>query len=130
MEIDRSHFDYAVGIFLCPAAGVKSNGKSRFGAGISNRPRYNRKIAKVRERCFGVCVGGGMLGGGKTVVVKVARPKQDMRFDVPTIGPETIDVLVEVGASVLAIEAKKTLIVDRGTLIEKADRAGISVVAV
>lgn len=73
---------------------------------------------------------GGMFAGGEAVVIKVARPKQDMRFDVPAIGPETIDSLIEAKASVLAVEAKKTLVVDKEDLVAKADRAGIAVVAI
>ena len=73
---------------------------------------------------------GGELGGSGVVVVKVSRPRQDMRFDVPAIGPETIDSLIEAKAGALAVEAKKTFVVDKGELIDKADRAGISVVAV
>ena len=64
------------------------------------------------------------------VVVKVSRPHQDMRFDVPTVGPETIESLISVKARVLAVEAKKTLIVDKDEVIRKADAAGISVLAI
>ena len=63
-------------------------------------------------------------------VVKVSRPHQDMRFDIPTIGPETIDSLIEAKAKVLAIEARKTIIVDKDEVIRKADAAGIAVVAI
>ena len=73
---------------------------------------------------------GGQLGGENAVVVKVSRPRQDMRFDVPAVGPETIDSLIEARAGVLAIEAKKTLVVDRDQLVKKADEAGISVVGI
>lgn len=73
---------------------------------------------------------GGALGGPGAVVVKVSRPRQDMRFDVPAIGPETIDSLIEARATVLAVEAKKTLVVERDELVKKADQAGITVVAI
>jgi len=73
---------------------------------------------------------GGSLGNGDVAVVKVARPRQDMRFDVPAIGPETIDSLITSGAKALAIEAKMTLVVDREKLVKKADEAGITVVAI
>lgn len=72
----------------------------------------------------------GKLAGEGVVVVKVAKPKQDMRFDVPTVGLETIKALREAKASVLAIEAEKVLVLDRDEMINKADRADISVVAV
>lgn len=72
---------------------------------------------------------GGELGGPGTVVVKVSKPRQDMRFDVPVIGLETLDVMKEAGATVLAIEAHKTLFLDRAAAVEKADRFGIAVMA-
>lgn len=72
----------------------------------------------------------GELNGDGAVVVKVARPRQDMRFDIPTIGPETIDSLIDAKAKVLAIEAKKTLVVDKDEIVKKADAAGIAVVAI
>ncbi|MDB4349613.1 UDP-2,3-diacylglucosamine diphosphatase LpxI [Omnitrophica bacterium] len=72
----------------------------------------------------------GQLDGEGAVVIKVSRPHQDMRFDIPTIGPETVDSLIVVKAKVLAVEAKKTLVVDKDEIIKKADPAGISVVAI
>jgi len=62
-------------------------------------------------------------------VVKVAKPKQDMRFDVPVIGAATIATMQEAGATCLAIEAGRTLIFDRAAVIAAADSAGISIVA-
>ncbi len=67
------------------------------------------------------------LHGGLTVV-KVARPHQDMRFDVPVVGPSTIDSMVNAGASALALEAGKTLLLERDELILRADEAAIAVV--
>jgi DUF1009 family protein len=71
---------------------------------------------------------GGQLGKGDVVVVKVARPNQDLRYDLPVVGPLTIDTLSQVGATCLAIEAHKTLVIDLERFIEKADKAKISVV--
>jgi hypothetical protein len=62
-------------------------------------------------------------------VVKVAKPKQDMRFDVPVIGETTIAAMREAGATCLALEAKRTLIFDRAAVVATADAAGIAVVA-
>ncbi|MBC8872970.1 MAG: UDP-2,3-diacylglucosamine diphosphatase LpxI [Planctomycetes bacterium] len=67
--------------------------------------------------------------GGFTIV-KVAKPQQDMRFDVPTIGMETMHTLVEAGASVLAVEADKTIVVDQQDVIDFARRHKLTVVAV
>ena len=73
---------------------------------------------------------GGDLAGPGTVVVKVCKPEQDMRFDVLTIGLKTMESLLEAGSSVLAVEAEKTLFLDREEALGKADEAGIAIVAV
>jgi UDP-2,3-diacylglucosamine hydrolase len=62
-------------------------------------------------------------------VVKVAKPNQDMRFDVPVIGLATIETMRTAGATCLAIEAGRTLIFDRDAIVAAADRAGISLIA-
>ncbi|MFQ3574214.1 MAG: UDP-2,3-diacylglucosamine diphosphatase LpxI [Thermodesulfovibrionales bacterium] len=71
---------------------------------------------------------GGNLGGEGTVVVKVSKPQQDMRLDVPTVGMTTLESMIKVKARVLAVEAEKTIIVDRSNFLDKADTVGISVV--
>jgi DUF1009 family protein len=62
-------------------------------------------------------------------VVKVARPAQDMRFDVPVVGVATIAAMVRAGATCLAVEAHRTLLFDSAAIIATADAAGIAVVA-
>ncbi|MEK7742027.1 MAG: UDP-2,3-diacylglucosamine diphosphatase LpxI [Nitrospirota bacterium] len=71
---------------------------------------------------------GGKLAGEGAVVVKVAKPKQDMRFDVPVVGMNTLKSMIEVNARVLAIEAGKSILLQRKKIIKEADEAGISVV--
>jgi UDP-2,3-diacylglucosamine hydrolase len=63
-------------------------------------------------------------------VVKVAKPKQDMRFDVPVIGIRTLEVMQRAGATCLAIEAYRTLLFDRDNVVTLADQAGITIVAI
>ena len=72
---------------------------------------------------------GASFAGKGSVVVKVSKPTQDMRFDVPTIGAETIAVMAECGATTLAIEADKTVVMDKEETIKRADEEGISIVA-
>jgi len=72
---------------------------------------------------------GGKLAKEKAVVVKVSKPKQDLRFDVPSVGLQTLEVMAQVKASVLAIEAGKTLIFDKPAMIAYADRLNIAVVS-
>jgi DUF1009 family protein len=62
-------------------------------------------------------------------VVKVAKPNQDMRFDVPVIGVKTVQTMQRAGASCLAVDAGKCLFLDGGSIVETADKAGISIVA-
>lgn len=70
----------------------------------------------------------GTLGRGGAVVVKASKQGQDMRFDVPAVGPNTIRTMVEAGAAVLAVEAGATLLLDRALLTAAADEARICVV--
>jgi UDP-2,3-diacylglucosamine hydrolase len=72
---------------------------------------------------------GRIAAGQRLVVVKVSKPKQDMRFDVPVIGRKTIDVMKQANATVLAIDAGRTLLFDRDELISAADAAGIAIEA-
>jgi DUF1009 family protein len=62
-------------------------------------------------------------------VVKVAKPNQDMRFDVPVIGSRTIETMKQAGATCLAVDAGKCLFLEGDQVAEAADRAGIAVVA-
>jgi DUF1009 family protein len=71
----------------------------------------------------------GRLAGPGTRVVKVAKPNQDMRFDVPVIGVATIEAMRAAGASALAIDAGKTLVIDGDAVFTAADAAGIAIVA-
>lgn len=71
---------------------------------------------------------GGQLAKEGAVVVKRCKPQQDMRFDLPAVGPRTIDVMSSVKASVLAVEAGRTIFLDREVLLDKARSAGIAVV--
>jgi len=64
----------------------------------------------------------------RLTVVKVAKPKQDMRFDVPVIGIGTVEAMVAAGASCLSVEAGRTLLFDRAALVKRADEVGIAIV--
>lgn len=70
---------------------------------------------------------GGRLAGPGAVVIKVCKPGQDLRFDLPSVGQGTIETMREVEAGVLAVEAGKTLVFDREEMVALADRAGIAV---
>lgn len=72
---------------------------------------------------------GGKLGNGSAVVVKVCKPNQDMRFDIPAVGVETIQTMNEVHAKVLAIEAGKAVVFDKDEMIRLADTYKIAIIA-
>jgi UDP-2,3-diacylglucosamine hydrolase len=72
---------------------------------------------------------GTLCRRGGFTVVKVAKPQQDMRFDVPTIGVETIQTMREAGGRVLAVESEMTIMLDQPEVIELADRLGIAIVS-
>ncbi|MBA3768568.1 MAG: LpxI family protein, partial [Acidobacteria bacterium] len=72
----------------------------------------------------------GQLARGRLTVVKLAKPDQDMRFDVPVVGVPTIESMVEAGATCLCITAGKTLMFDHEQMLKLADEKRISVVAV
>ena len=73
---------------------------------------------------------GGALAREKAVVVKVSKPKQDLRFDVPCVGMETISTMRRIKGAVLAVEAGRTLMFDKEAMLKAADREKIAVVAI
>jgi DUF1009 family protein len=68
---------------------------------------------------------GGKLGGAGAVVIKGSKPQQDMRFDIPVVGPETLNTMCGVGSTVLALEADRTFLLDREEMLRKANAEGI-----
>jgi DUF1009 family protein len=71
---------------------------------------------------------GGKLAGKGAVVVKVSKPNQDMRFDVPVVGLDTLRAMIEAGARVLATEAKKSIVLNKNKIIEGSNKAGICII--
>ncbi len=77
------------------------------------------------DRCI---LRGGRIAREGAVVVKMSKPKQDSRFDVPVIGPRTVQMMVRCRAAVLAVEAGKTLVIDRDKVVALANKNNISLV--
>ncbi len=71
---------------------------------------------------------GGQLCRSGAVIIKVSKPNQDLRFDVPAIGPSTLEVMRQVDSRVLAVEAGKTLLLDKDIVLQKANKFGISII--
>jgi len=67
---------------------------------------------------------------GGAVVIKVSKPDQDMRFDIPFIGKQTIQTLIKENIALLAVESQKTLFLDSDYVIEQADNHGIAIIAI
>jgi DUF1009 family protein len=83
---------------------------------------------EAMEGTDAVIARAGLLAGQGVTIVKVAKPGQDMRFDVPVVGVSTIDAMAAAGATALSVDAGKTLMIDGPAIVEAADRAGIAIV--
>ena len=83
---------------------------------------------EAMEGTDAVIARAGHLAGRGVRIVKVAKPNQDMRFDVPVVGVSTIDAMVSAGATLLSVDAGKTLMIDGSAIIRAADEAGIAIV--
>ena len=83
---------------------------------------------EAMEGTDAVIARAGHLAGAGVRIVKVAKPKQDMRFDVPVVGIATIQAMQAAGASALSVDAGKTLMLDGGAIVASANEAGITIV--
>jgi DUF1009 family protein len=83
---------------------------------------------EAMEGTDAVIARAGRLAGPRTRIVKVAKPNQDMRFDVPVVGVSTIEAMKAAGADLLSVDAGKTLMIDGDAVVRAADEAGIVIV--
>jgi hypothetical protein len=109
---------------------AKEMGRLDVGQSVAVRERAVLAVEAIEGTDNAIARAGELAKGGGFVVVKVAKPQQDMRFDVPTVGLSTIETMHRVGGRVLAVEAGKTIFLDQDRTVELADRYGIAVVAV
>jgi DUF1009 family protein len=116
--------DVAFGWQLAKALGRHDIGQTVV---VKNRAPIALEAIEGTDAC--IRRAGQLCGSGGLVVVKVAKPQQDLRFDMPTIGVGTLQSLRAAGASVLAIEAGRTILVERPELVAFANRSGISIVS-
>ncbi len=94
---------------------------------VKNRSPLALEAIEGTDEC--IRRAGVLCPAGGFTVVKVAKPQQDMRFDVPTIGPGTMETMAAAGGKLLAVEAGRTIFIDQPRCIELAERHGIIVVA-
>jgi DUF1009 family protein len=108
---------------------AKEMGRLDVGQSVAVRERAVLAVEAIEGTDQAILRAGQLCRSGDFVVVKVAKPQQDMRFDVPTVGCSTIETMRQAGGRVLAIEAEKTIVIDQAQTVALADRYGISIVA-
>jgi DUF1009 family protein len=108
---------------------AKEMGRLDVGQSVAVKEKAALAIEAIEgtDRCIERA--GQLCRAGGWTLVKVAKPQQDMRFDVPTIGVSTIENLHRAGARVLAIEASRTIVIDQPDVIDLANRHGLTIVA-
>ena len=121
---DEEKADMDFGILIAKELGRLDIGQT---AVVKNRAVMALEAIEGTDECIRR---GGKHANGGAVVAKVSKPEQDNRFDVPTVGRRTLEVMAEVGATALVIEADKTLLVDRENAVSFADEKGICIIAV
>ncbi len=108
---------------------AKELGRLDVGQSVMVRNRTVIAVEAIEGTDKAIRRAGELCGGARFVVVKVAKPQQDRRFDVPTVGPETIVTMRQAGGRVLAVEAGQTIILEELETLSLADRYGIVVLA-
>ncbi|AGA29450.1 LpxI family protein [Singulisphaera acidiphila] len=109
---------------------AKEMGRLDVGQSVAVKEQAALAIEAIEgtDRCIERA--GDLCRAGGWTLVKVAKPQQDMRFDVPTVGTSTIENLHQAGARVLAIEAGKTIVIDQAEVVDLANRYGLTIVAI
>lgn len=108
---------------------AREMGRLDVGQSVSVKERSVLAVEAIEGTDQSIRRAGQLCPAGGFTVVKVAKPQQDMRFDVPTVGGSTIETMYQAGARVLAIEAGRTILIDSEQTVALADRHGISIVA-
>jgi DUF1009 family protein len=108
---------------------AKEMGRLDVGQSVAVKEKAVLAVEAIEGTDRAIARAGELCRAGNFVVVKVAKPQQDMRFDVPTVGCSTIETLRQAGGRVLAIEAGKTIVLDQAQTVALADRYGITIVA-
>jgi DUF1009 family protein len=108
---------------------AKEMGRLDVGQSVVVKDRACLAVEAIEGTDECIARAGQLCSGGGFTVVKVAKPQQDMRFDVPTIGVKTLETMVAAGAKMLVVEAGKTILVDEPQFIEFANRHKLIVVS-
>jgi UDP-2,3-diacylglucosamine hydrolase len=108
---------------------AKEMGRLDIGQSVAVKGRAVIAVEAVEGTDACIRRAGELCPQGGFTMVKVAKPQQDMRFDVPTIGRGTIESLIAAGGKVLAIEAGRTIVVDQTDVVNLADKHGLAIVS-
>ena len=108
---------------------AKAMGQLDVGQSVAVKGRAVLAIEAIEGTDECIRRAGQLCTAGGFTVVKVAKPQQDLRFDMPTVGPGTIRTMHEAGAKVLAIEADMTIMLRQAEVVELADELGITIVS-
>jgi DUF1009 family protein len=108
---------------------AKEMGRLDVGQSVAVKEKAVLAVEAIEGTSAAIRRAGELCKAGGFVVVKVAKPQQDRRFDVPTVGCETIETLHRAGGRVLAVEAGQTIVLDQEETIALADRYGLALVA-
>jgi DUF1009 family protein len=109
---------------------AREMGRLDVGQSVAVKERATLAVEAIEGTDRAIARAGELCRAGGFVVVKVAKPNQDMRFDVPTVGVGTVEAMRKAGARVLAVEAGKTIVLDQDATVALADRHGLTIVAV
>jgi DUF1009 family protein len=124
MPAPHERADIAFGWIL-----AKELGRLDIGQSVAVRERAILALEAIEGTDKAIERAGQLCPSGGFTVVKVAKPKQDMRFDVPTVGRSTIETMIRAHATCLAIETEKTIVIDTDQTIDLANKHGISIVS-
>lgn len=119
---ERSDIDLGWGV-------AKEMGRLDVGQSVLVQDRLVVAVEAVEGTDRAILRAGELCRGRGFVLVKVAKPQQDMRFDVPTVGTATVETMRRAGGKVIALEAGKTILLDQEATVALADRYGIALVA-
>lgn len=108
---------------------AKEMGRLDVGQSVMVKEGAVLAVEAIEGTDLAILRAGELCGRNGFVVVKVAKPKQDMRFDVPTVGTTTIEKMNEAGATALVIEAGRTILLDEAETVALADRYDIAIVS-
>ena len=106
---------------------VKKLGELDIGQAIAVKEREVIAVEAIEGTAEMIKRAGRFCRSGGWTLIKVSKPQQDMRFDVPCVGPETVSSLAENGGKCLVVEAEKTILIDKSRTIEFADKLGIAI---